>query len=503
MVNNEPIVKKEYDKILETKVGIPVSDFKMLATSKLFEIMKAQDLSDFIMAHVPETIPFEKLTVLVPNMGEDVRKYLYEQLGDDFEISSFSALYDTVFATRREKKKLFNTAKAKIENPVLKPMFSREELDEDKTDLNEIQAKIMAADKLKKVYETSMKEYEKASQNFITLKKRVEESKCEKPNEEKFLKVQQYIKKYNDDISNANSAIQVLQNNNRLYEKTLTSLDKPVCPISEKLVCTTDKSALKDELQQAVKANNDVIAKQTEILTAAKKYLVLANKEVDAYHKASSAYSSYLALKKQLDGAKEPEQPKAPEISAYNKEDFQQQKDALKRKEEELLRYETYCKDMAVSKQLQQEVAMYQSLVMITEAKGPVNQALLSEYFGILNKNCNDTAAQLGIDMTVEFLFNKGIQCFCRRGEKSCFYDDLSNGEKVLVTFIVLNMLNNLTGNRIIFIDNLNELDGKNLTNFLVMLYKSRECYDHVFVAGIDYEEIQTALDMIGADMVF
>jgi hypothetical protein len=64
-------------------------------------------------------------------------------------------------------------------------------------------------------------------------------------------------------------------------------------------------------------------------------------------------------------------------------------------------------------------------------------------------------------------------------------------------------MLNNLTGNRIIFIDNLNELDGKNLTNFLVMLYKSRECYDHVFVAGIDYEEIQTALDMIGADMVF
>ena len=100
------------------------------------------------------------------------------------------------------------------------------------------------------------------------------------------LKFQNAIKKSQNYVATADANI-------RLFERTLDSLDKPICPISSKLVCTTDKTGLKEELKDLLAQNQKVkqehqnflkrceeqILKRDAILKKYQEYLVLFTKK--------------------------------------------------------------------------------------------------------------------------------------------------------------------------------------------------------------------------------
>ena len=54
------------------------------------------------------------------------------------------------------------------------------------------------------------------------------------------------------------------QANKQFLERTLESLNKPVCPLSDRSICKTDKSELRKEIEELIQKNSETIQRQTE-----------------------------------------------------------------------------------------------------------------------------------------------------------------------------------------------------------------------------------------------
>lgn len=68
----------------------------------------------------------------------------------------------------------------------------------------------------------------------------------------------------------------------------------------------------------------------------------------------------------------------------------------------------------------------------------------------------------------------------------------LSGGESLILRFLMLDMLNQLTGTHLMFLDNIEVLDDDALT-YLVNIITSKEFedeYDHVFIAGVNHPDV-------------
>ena len=68
----------------------------------------------------------------------------------------------------------------------------------------------------------------------------------------------------------------------------------------------------------------------------------------------------------------------------------------------------------------------------------------------------------------------------------------LSGGEKLITRFLMLDMLSQLTGTNLMFIDNIESLDKDALERLADILNGEAftSLYDHVFVAGVDHPDV-------------
>ncbi len=514
MLDGSKVTERDFRSWMADKAGISAEDFKALTSSKVFEAIDPQAFSEFLSNHIPEKIAFE---TLVSVLNEDAAfggkfdanalKILKKELGENFEPNEFTGLYDGFYKERRTVNRELKAAKAKVENKLEKPEKSREDIEKEKEEIMKEEAEMAASEKIRKSYEGSLKAYESARAQKEKLEAEVRAAKCVKPDDGALAKLNSQMVAGQESVSKSESVIQVLQNNNALYQKTLDNLDKPVCPISEKLVCSTDKTELKAELQGMIAENNRAIQSENGRIDEFRKALEKIREKIAAFNTSKVAYEKYATLSAQLKDFKLPEKPAEPSSKAY---DSKTEVRAAKIAERKIMVNEAYAAAVAYEKFQEDRKACdkialkqkcYDALVKATDPKGAVIQALLTAYFEIFNKTCNEIAEKIKSPFTVEFVSDNGISLRCWKNKMACAYDGLSNGEKIIITYIVLDMLNQLTGNRMLFVDNLNELDGKSIMSFLNMLHRS-DYYDHIILCSVDYEEITGALDMIEADYV-
>lgn len=58
-----------------------------------------------------------------------------------------------------------------------------------------------------------------------------------------------------------------LEQSTRMLEKMLINLDATVCPLCDKLTCTTDKTACREDIQKTVAGNREMMQKKIELLS--------------------------------------------------------------------------------------------------------------------------------------------------------------------------------------------------------------------------------------------
>ena len=73
---------------------------------------------------------------------------------------------------------------------------------------------------------------------------------------------------------------------------------------------------------------------------------------------------------------------------------------------------------------------------------------------------------------------------------------NLSSGEKMLLAFLLMDMVSSISGTRILVFDNLEQFDEGTIENLLNMLEqdKIKERYDHIFLSVVEHPSIMQLL---------
>lgn len=279
-----------------------------------------------------------------------------------------------------------------------------------------------------------------------------------------------------------------------IFQKTLDSLGRPVCPISSKLVCTTDKTGIKTELENSISDNNKLLndlAKQEvtcqKALDDYKTWKEQRDKDLENYQKKLQITTRYKALNEHP--VVVPEKPVVVEsVSVHDK------KVALLAEKANCDNYVEMGKLLKFIKEEEEKIKVLDYLVSAFKDKGEVKEKIINNFLDIFEATMNERAAQFCPGYSIELSASAGFKVALKTpyNERAYNINTLSGGEKLITRFLLLDMLNALTGTQIMFIDNVEALDEDALTHLANILNNEdfKEAYDHVFIAGVNHPDV-------------
>ena len=116
-----------------------------------------------------------------------------------------------------------------------------------------------------------------------------------------------------------------------------------------------------------------------------------------------------------------------------------------------------------------------------------------------MEEHCNQLAEHLRLDFQISIQVKNGVSILCRPKAAMDFVSlsSVSSGEQALAVFLILDMLNTLSGFGILIMDNLDSLDAKALDELLSVLTRKDvlDRYDHIFLAMVDHIDSMETLD--------
>ena len=156
------------------------------------------------------------------------------------------------------------SAKINIDSSAL-PKESKEELQNKLEGLMKKELKMADYKKQLSDYQMALNAITTAKEKEKTLKEQIQAMKDIIVPDPKQLEIfEDEKKKFETSIKQVSDIMATNQANKQFLERTLESLNKPVCPLSDRLICKTDKSELRKEIEELIQKNSETIQRQTE-----------------------------------------------------------------------------------------------------------------------------------------------------------------------------------------------------------------------------------------------
>lgn len=481
--------------------GFNLSDANLLFSSDVLKHALGKDLAEYLLngGFISNDMSYARLLSLNP---------LEPGIADELERTLFSA--EDVASLPRESRKVtlesIETAyqQFRASRPSLKKMYA-EEAAQGKFDggtpvktaakiqeeINALQVKIAVERRKAADYPKALKE----SENLKTALKKAEADlaaySTSKP-----------VTAKEREAANANKlnatklvdetrlALQTAKQDAKSLQRTLNMLATSRCPISNALVCTTDKTSVRSELEDAINLKLDSADMLEARLDGYVKSLEDARRICDDLVKQEGAYKMRLSLAQQVERLREakitiPEKPDAT-ILAKLEEDVNK----LRMEHTTALQYESASEHADRAKALGRRLEIAETLVKELAPNGGVRKQVLAHSIGPMEDVCNESMKIVLPKYKLCFDTDDNFNIVLKNsaGERIGF-DSLSNGEQLRVAFVLMLMLNQVNQVRILMLDNLNDLDITAFQDFLKMLeVVDPTYYDHIFLSGIDHE---------------
>lgn len=453
--------------------------------------------------------------VLREMFGGDFSKYLLSEgymsmeISDDdfFELCSFSEfaesivreelmgattvsvddinnLYASFKVSLKTQKKDQATLEAQVKGAVMDaPAFTEKDVTEA---VQETQKQLVAAKAAIDTYKKQEAEYKKRIQSVAEIEKRINAISTQPVNialrQEKEKAVSDKRVQYTQLLNSASTMQKDVQSFRELIEK----LNTPVCPISGKLVCTTDKTPVQAELAEKINSLNAEIRK----LLAAKEVLCKEGKDTAQEVQVMLQNEKLAAEKDRLLAQKAglSENLTKPKPVVDETEKAQAAYDKAVEKKEAIAAYKRYlnAKKRFEDGELLREA--YKQIVATLEPKGKVAQTILSKAVDPLQDYCNEVAGVLFNDKEVYFDVSNGMKVCLKSNETIIPFDSCSSGEQFRLLLIIMDMINQLSGYNVLVLDNLDMLDADALSK--VITYLPSCTYDHAFIASVNNVEM-------------
>lgn len=499
IINGKYSTQKATNQVIEDFIGISLDKVKITSSGDLIAAMKPQEFSSFILDYIPEKLKLADVLSLVPDSTASMMEICEALLpSENIELATLNDFDNILRATRKDLKASLSAKQAAYaEKPSVFTGRTREQIEEDLTKLN-------ALENQKKLYESELKAYNIAAENVKKHEAMIANLKVEISKMSALTKPDPYEeKKITDEI---NDIVNSINNNTKAaagattalkqLKTTLDALSKPICPISPLITCHENKTVAIEEISESITATEDGLKALSDENAALIKKKTEKEAELTVHKNNSIMYDKKLLLMKQLNEAEKsrpdiPVKPVAPEVPEDVSAKKFQPNEALKN----IIAYE---EGVILAKQIEKiglELSDYEKLIKAFAEKGPVRNSIISKYLSVFENICNERSQKIRPELSFKFINDNGVVVLMDNGKGTALpYESLSGGEKAYMIFIIMDMLNQLTGTNILILDELSVIDEKCLNALFDTVIANKEDYDHILLATVDHTDIKEAI---------
>lgn len=499
-IDGKTTTAKAMTELLRDRIGGEPKGLDLVTSSEVFSAMQMGDFGKYLMGMVPVTLDFDKLSELAQLTDEEktVLSPLFPPSPEPVSPSDVESVHKLLVNTRQGITRRVEDLHAKAQFEGQLPCVKKEDVDRK---IAEITAQLAAHEQLKKAWDVYNRRVAERQKSFDTLT--------------------EWIKKYNDlgpavapgenalgnlltkeadlrkKISEREKQVSSLQQACVPIRKMLSTLDSTKCPICDDLVCRTDKSAVKKNLEDVITTNEAAIASQQKDIEAEQKVLESVMAEEETVRKKVTLYDQKLSLYNQIEALKKtiPENPEKP-AQLQDPANLMAELQKYNEYKKQYLLYEECRKNLADYETVKKQHKLYTSLVRKSEPKkGLLTVTILDYLLAPFTDHVNHFAKGIYGDTELQFkMGDSGLQVFCKPHGRDCFLpvNVLSKGEAMLATFALMDMVSSISNARMLSFDNLESLDEESLANLVSLLLKDEMAaqYDHIFLSMVGHGSI-------------
>ena len=487
-LNGKACTAKAAQAVICEILGCDDTKLQTITSHEVFLQLINEDLGAFLRSFIAETFSTEKLLEMV-SFSDDELKVLKPLLGVDFDISEIDSVYKELYDERAGVSKTRDEIAVKFDTSaeLPEPYYKDEEaLKADEETYLLAKATKSKAEAETRAYERALAEYRNRLVILKNLKKSLAEAgEPEFVSDEIIADKETALSKIQSELRSAVSAKGNAEAIVAQQTSFLEALASDKCPLSECLVCSTDKSCLKAEVKKSLDAAIKTVEELRTLIASLGAKEISTKNEISELRKKLKAFNDYSTLKRRVEEMEstlgsEPVLPVSASVDEAELELFEFRK----------AEFEEYVKHISARRIVEEkstELEVLNSLVKkFHPRKGEVTNAVMQHYCDIFDEQAELIAPLFGYE--IKFVAENGVKLFVKpkEGKQRVEFCSLSRGEKLTVSIVIYTVLNLLMGTGVMVIDNFNDLD-EDAANRAVKIINSitRELgIEDIFVAG-------------------
>ena len=504
-------------KFIESETDVNSELIKMTTSSEILANLKPSDFASIFLTESVERKTLEDLLEICnkqetperlkiqindgvfnnKNLPPDAIKYFNEFFLDkEFSLETISKAFEEAKNKRRE----VNAICKSLEKDA-KDFVSMTEIKEDEGKLNKRLEELIGFEKNNDSYYERVKNYNSAvklknetEKRIVSCDLEIQTNKSVEPNMKDLETLENELKNKTKEVSNLMAVKKTLVDSKLRTEKTISELDKPVCPISTKICCTTDKSPFKKELLESISDIENSIKLSDENIAKSQNEINELNNKIKIFYENRENWNkkmNFINEKERLSKMQIeiPEKPEEISITSYSAEKANviQELNKIKKYKEMQKKYNEFWKN-------KREYNVLNFIVKSLDIKGPVVSDFIRTLVKPIEDVCNERATVLKTGMKVKLLVKDGLTMLFQLGELKPFlpYTSLSAGEKILAIVLMTDLVNLFSGSGFLIIDDTDHLDEDSFEVLLKFVTDKdiQEQYDNIIISSVNHSDI-------------
>lgn len=505
IADGSKVSAKVLDKLIADRMQGDAKALDLVTSSEVMAAMSMPDFAKYLVSMVPVKMGFSKLAEVARLTPEEISvlKPFFPEDPNPISIEDVVKVYKSLCDIRADLRKRMDASRIKMEYEGQLPLPDKDFVLQNLDTYNQALGAAKELEKAWKNYQVRVGERAKIMQNYSLLVKQFNEmGKVPVPDANAM-----NVLKESENAARA-SIEQVVRNVASMRQsliplkKMLNNLDSSVCPLCDKLVCSTDKTSCKSDIMhdiaqiekgiQDAERQNIAMQQQLEKILLAK---VSQQAAMDSYRKKADLYKQICQMK-----AAVPAEPKKPD-EMVPMEALTKKVQKFQKYLQEISVYAECCKAKEQYMNLSSQYDLYCGLTKKAEPKKGILTNTIMEYLlAPFKVHVNGFIQSVFDDTEITFRVGEnGLDVLCRPHGRREFVavGSLSDGEKMLATFSLMDMVSTISGSRILCFDRMESMDAEAMSSLMktVLSDKFAGRYDHVILGMVNHSDTKAILD--------
>jgi DNA repair exonuclease SbcCD ATPase subunit len=509
-VDGKRVTAKALAELIEDRMGGNVKGLELVTSSKVMNAMQMTELSKYLINIIPVQIDFNQLESLANLSPEEANIFrpLFPAAPAPITLVDVQNVYKELFARRtalsREVEELKNRSVYTGPLPMLDASIVKAEFDK-------INQQLGAVSVIKKAHADYTRAVDERNKMISTLTQWESEynsiPQVPAPSDEEWKGLVEKEAELRKAVEDAVRQVSMLQQASAPLLKMIEALDTTICPLCDTLVCNTDKTKCKADLEESIEKNRLLESELTEKYNRDRAALEEVLSKKDAFQNNKVLYDKRTTLFNRIENLRQ-SIPAVPTVPDPIPDEVMLNNKAGKYREylRQINLYEECLKVEVQYAKRKEDHALLSSCVKKAEPKkGLLTNTILDYILSPFCNHVNDFLQDVHGDIEVAFrMDDDGLSLYCSPHGRSGYVrvDGLSTGEKMLVTFALMDMISSISNSRMLVFDCLENIDESSLRSLMNLLTKTNvvDRYDHIILSFVNHDSI---VKMIGQYAMF